>query len=190
MPTQPLGVKSFWQPQMPFSLEGWIEVARSPDTAEPHAWFGAVDLSAIVDVAYQDAERLFGLSKACVSGQKAVNSLAAGRGVPANPSAQVRRALDDIAAHEAKFGSGDMGGYTYALWAEIRDYALSVPPAAGGTEDSGRSIEQWPKSDVELGHGAGVWLLWGALACLGITAAAALGALVVLYRLAGSWGCA
>jgi hypothetical protein len=113
---------------MPFSLEGWIEVARSPDTSAEHAWFGVVDLSSIVDVGDEDSKRLFGLSKDGVSGQKEIAPLAAGRGVPANPSEQLRRALDDIAAYEAKFGSGEMGGYTYALWAEIRDHALAVPP--------------------------------------------------------------
>jgi hypothetical protein len=113
---------------MPFTLEGWIEVARSPETGDEHAWFGTIDLSSIVDVADEDTERLFGLSKDCVSGQKSVDALAAGRGMPANPSAQVRRALDEIAEHEAKFGSGEMGGYTYALWAEIRECALTMPP--------------------------------------------------------------
>jgi hypothetical protein len=112
---------------MPFTLEGWIEVARSPETADEHAWFGAVDLGAIVDVADEDTERLFGLSKACVSGEKAVDSLAAGRGLPPNPSAQARRALDEIAKHEAQFGSGEFGGYTHAMWAEIRHYALAMP---------------------------------------------------------------
>jgi hypothetical protein len=111
---------------MPFSLEGWIEVARSSETADEQLWFGVIDLSSIVDVADEDSERLFGLSKGCVCGEQTTDSLAAGRGVPANPSAQVRRALDEIAAFEAKFGSGEIGGYTYALWTEIRDYALKV----------------------------------------------------------------
>ena len=33
---------------MPFWVEGWIEVARSPDTASARAWFGVVDLSSLV----------------------------------------------------------------------------------------------------------------------------------------------
>ncbi len=70
---------------MPFDIEGWIEVARNPDTTDTHAWFGIVRLSSLVDVADDDTERLFGLSKLCVTGKKSVDSVAAGRGVPQNP---------------------------------------------------------------------------------------------------------
>ncbi|ADB15126.1 hypothetical protein Psta_0436 [Pirellula staleyi DSM 6068] len=113
---------------MPFWIEGWIEVARLPETADEHAWSGVVNLGAIVDVADEDTEQIFGMSKGCVSGEKSVAAIAAARGVPANPSVQVRRALDEIEAHEAKFGTGEMGGYTWALWDEIRGYALKEPP--------------------------------------------------------------
>lgn len=113
---------------MPFDIEGWIEIARHPDVEDEHAWFGVVRLSSLVDVADEDTEHLFGLSKLCVSGEKVVTALAAGRGVPPNPSGQVRRELEDIAAHEAKHSPGEIGGYTFALWNEIRDYQLTDPP--------------------------------------------------------------
>jgi hypothetical protein len=113
---------------MPFDIEGWIEVARSPDTADAHAWFGVVRLSSLVDVADDDTEQLFGLSKLCVSGKKSVDALAAERGVPPNPSAQVRRELAEIAVHEAKYGPGEFGGYTFAMWSEIRGFELTDPP--------------------------------------------------------------
>ena len=113
---------------MPFDIEGWIEVARSPDTSDAHAWFGVVRLSSLVDVADEDTERLFGLSKLCVSGKKSVDALAADRGVPPNPSAQVRREMEEIAAPEAKYGSGEVGGYTFAVWSEIRAVELTDPP--------------------------------------------------------------
>jgi hypothetical protein len=113
---------------MPFWLEGWIEVARPSEAPDELSWFGVVDLGAIVDVADDDSERLFGLSKACISGEKSTASLASGRGTPPSPSAQVRRALGEIETHEAKFGNGEMGGFTWALWAEIRDCALTVVP--------------------------------------------------------------
>lgn len=113
---------------MPFDIEGWIEVARNPNVDDEHAWFGIVRLNSLVDVADEDTEHLFGLSKLCVSGKKSVCALAAERGVPANPSRQVRDELEYIAAHEAKYGPGEMGGYTYALWSEIRDYELTDPP--------------------------------------------------------------
>lgn len=114
-----------WFHAMPFWIEGWIEVARLPDTAGEHAWFGVVDLGALVDVADEDTERLFGLSKSCMSG-KAVNALAANRGVPSNPSSQVQRELASIVEHELKHGAGEYGGYTHAIWDEIRGYELTV----------------------------------------------------------------
>jgi hypothetical protein len=112
---------------MSFWIQGWIEVARSPDVAEKDAWFGVVDLSTIVDVADNDSEALFGLSKACVGNRKVVDSLAARRGIPANPSASVRQEMEWIAAHEKQYGSGEIGGYTYAIWAEISHYKLVEP---------------------------------------------------------------
>jgi hypothetical protein len=81
-----------------------------------------------VDVADEDTERFFGLSKLCVTGGKSVDALAADRGVPPNPSAQVRRELEEIAAHEAKYGPGGFGGYTFAVWSEIRAIELTGPP--------------------------------------------------------------
>ncbi len=113
---------------MPFWIEGWIEVARLPETADEHAWFGVVDLGSLVDVADRDTERLFGLSKARVSGEKAADAVAPRRGIPPNPSAQVLAALETIATLEAKFGRGEIGGYTHATWAEIRNYELVEPP--------------------------------------------------------------
>jgi hypothetical protein len=109
---------------MPFWIEGWIEVARLPDTMAEHAWFGVVRLSTIVDVADADTERLFGLSRRCVTGNWDGDALAAARGMPPNPSGQVREAMQEIAAHEAKYGPGECGGYTHALWAELRDHEL------------------------------------------------------------------
>lgn len=130
---------------MPFWIEGWIEVARMPETADEHAWFGVVNLGSLVDVADEDTERLFGLSKRCVSGEGPVNALVAGRGAPPNPSGQVREEFAAIAAHEAKYGPGEFGGYTHALWAEIRDYALAEPPGDSQWElafDLARVLEE------------------------------------------------
>jgi len=111
-----------------FDIEGCIEVARNPNTDDAHAWFGVVRLSSLVDVADDDTERLFGLSKLCVSGKKSVDALAAGRGVPPNPSAQVQRELVEIAAREINYGPGEVGGYTFAVWSEIHEVELTDPP--------------------------------------------------------------
>jgi hypothetical protein len=113
---------------MSFWIQGWIEVARTPDLTETDAWFGVVNLSAIVDVADNDSEALFGLSKACVGSHKTVHSLAARRGIPPNPSASVRQEMEWIAAHEKQYGTGEIGGYTYAIWAEISHYKLVETP--------------------------------------------------------------
>jgi hypothetical protein len=111
-----------------FWIEGWIEVARSPETAVEHAWSGVVKLISLVDVADADTERLFGLSKRYVRGEWPEEALAADRGVPPNPSSQVREELQTIAAHEEKYGPGGFGGYTFALWSEIRGYELIESP--------------------------------------------------------------
>ncbi len=110
---------------MPFWIEGWIEVKRpAPDAA----WFGAVNLGTLVEISDDDSERLFGLSKDCVTGRKEVESLAAGRGVPPDSSGQVARELQANADHEAEYGPGEVGGYTHALWTEIRGHRLADPP--------------------------------------------------------------
>jgi hypothetical protein len=114
---------------MPFFIEGWIEVARDTDVDDEHAWFGAVALGSLVDVGDRDGEQLFGLSKLCVSGEKAVNSIAAQRGWPANPSSQVRHEMVRIAELEERYGPGEIGGFTYARWGEIRDFPLVDAPS-------------------------------------------------------------
>lgn len=135
---------------MSFDIEGWIEVARNPDTADAHAWFGVVRLSSLVDVADDDTERLFGLSKRYRRGECEAASLAADRGVPPNPSAQVRRELEETAAHEDKYGPGEFGGYTFAVWSEIREYVLveqEVEPQLGPAFDLARALERWYGAD-------------------------------------------
>lgn len=145
---------------MSFDIDGWIEVARNPDTANAHAWVGVARLSPLVDVADDDTERMFGLSKLCVSGKKSVHALAAGRGVPPNPSAEVRRELEGVAAHEAEYGPGEVGGYTYAVWGELRAVELTDPP-----EGSQWRLAFAPARVPESGFGPDrvrfvVWFCW------------------------------
>jgi hypothetical protein len=128
-----------------FWIDGRIEVARSADSADEHAWFGVVRLLSIVDVADADTERFFGLSKRCVTGDWEGEALVADRGVPPNPSSQVRTAMEEIAAHEAKYGPGEYGDYTHALWAEIRGRELverEIEPQLGLAFDLARVLEQ------------------------------------------------
>lgn len=112
-----------------FWIEGWVEATRV-EPAEPgqDAWEGVIRLAPLVDVADVVSERLFGLSKKTISSGNLDGALAPRRGVPPNPSPQVRGEIDDIAAHEAQFGAGEYGGYTYAEWTEIAPLMSSEFP--------------------------------------------------------------
>lgn len=115
---------------MPFWIEGWIEATRmeAPEQDE-HAWSGVIRIAPIVDVADEVSERLFGLSKTLVaSGTE--NALAPNRGIPENPSAELRAELEVHRAHERKYGRGELGGYTFASWTEISAERRSLPSLA------------------------------------------------------------
>lgn len=107
---------------MPFWIEGWVEITVLDKTErdDESAWQGVINISPLIDVADIVSERLFGLSKQCVAGEKAVNSLAAERGLPDYPSAEVRRNIQEIRNYEESYGRGEFGGYTYATWREIK----------------------------------------------------------------------
>jgi hypothetical protein len=105
---------------MPFWIEGWVEVTSLDDTTEEWAWQSLMTISPLVDVADEVSERLFGLSKKCVTGQSPVVPLFAGRGIPPNPSKEVQRDLEEIIELERKYGPGEIGGYTHATWREIK----------------------------------------------------------------------
>jgi hypothetical protein len=106
-----------------FWIEGWIEVAY-PETP----WFGVVNLGKLIEIGCADSGRLFGLSKQYLRGEDGVEALFPSRGVPSNPSAEVVKATQGIAAYEAEHGGGEFGGYTHATWAEIRDYIPTAEP--------------------------------------------------------------
>jgi hypothetical protein len=111
---------------MPFSIEGWVEVSRRGSPAE-QAWESLIRIGSLIDVADEVSERLFGLSKRSVSAEAAVAAVAAGRGVPPNHSTAVRGALAELADHERQFGTGEVGGYTFMTWAEVK--AAEIEPA-------------------------------------------------------------
>ncbi len=106
-----------------FWIEGWVEV-RYPGTP----WVGVVDLGKLIEIGCDDSGRLFGLSKQYLRGDEEVKALFPSRDVPTDASVKVREALEEIAAHEAKYGGGECGGYTHATWAEIRDYIPTAEP--------------------------------------------------------------
>ena len=113
---------------MPFWIEGWIEATRTdgPEQDE-HSWSGVVQIGPLVDVADDVSEQLFGLSKRLVGSPEASRALAANRGIPPNPSAEVQAVVEEHAAHEAEHGPGEVGGYTYAMWSELSSMRAALP---------------------------------------------------------------
>ena len=106
---------------MPMFIHGWIEVTglAGVEQEEEHAWRGLINLgSLLMDETDAVSERLFALSKHCVC-ENVRGGLAVARGVPRNPSEEVRRELGEIGAFEEKYGPGEVGGYTWASWNEI-----------------------------------------------------------------------
>ena len=94
---------------MSFSIEGWVEVLRSKP--EEGLWFGVIDIGTLIDVGDEMSERIFGLSRAYVLGERRTIALAAGRGLPPNPSGAVSSSIEKITSHEKQFGADEYGGY-------------------------------------------------------------------------------
>ena len=103
-------------------IHGWVEVTRfsGAEQEDEHAWTAAICLSGLVDVPDVVSERLFGLSKRYVNGEATAPAIAANRGLPPNPSGQVKIERDRILEFERKFGIGECGEYTFAEWREIK----------------------------------------------------------------------
>jgi hypothetical protein len=115
---------------MPFWIEGWIEATRTDGSEQDeHAWSGVIRIGPIVDGADEVSERLFGLAKGLVA-SGAANAVAANRGIPENPSAELRAELEGHRTHEREHGSGEFGGYTFATWTEISAARDSLPGLA------------------------------------------------------------
>ncbi|MDX2111700.1 MAG: hypothetical protein SFY80_15820 [Verrucomicrobiota bacterium] len=105
---------------MPFWIQGWIEVCSHEDTTDEYAWMSVLNLGSL-DLGGEFSEYMFGLSKRYVSeDERAYKAVAANRDLPSNPSKCVREEMIEIKEHELKYGSGEIGGYTYAYWAEIK----------------------------------------------------------------------
>jgi hypothetical protein len=107
---------------MPFWIDGWLEVRRGGEAT----WSGVLSIGPLVDVGDEISERLFGLSKRWQSGQSSIDAVAADRGVPSDPSEELRHELSLHAAHNSEFGPGELGGYTYAKWHELADLDLDA----------------------------------------------------------------
>ncbi|WP_437734449.1 hypothetical protein [Sorangium sp. So ce1335] len=113
---------------MPFWIEGWVEVTRDlPSEEDEHSWQGLLRVGPLVDGADEVSEELFGLSKRLVSSEQPHGAVAARRGVPPHPSAELRADLVRIAEHERIHGPGELGGYTYATWSELSAFRAARP---------------------------------------------------------------
>ena len=108
---------------MSFDIEGWVEISRfrGEEQRDEFAWRGAIRLGTIIDTSDDFSEQFFGLSRRCVSGEKVIMAVFANRGIPPNPSQEVRTEIDVIMKHEQQYGQGEYGGYTYALWRELKN---------------------------------------------------------------------
>jgi hypothetical protein len=107
---------------MPFWIEGWLEVRRAGEAD----WSGILSIGPLVDVGDEISERLFGLSKRWRSSPSQLEAVAADRGVPPDPSEELRAELAQHAAHVSQFGPGEFGGYTHATWSEFAELPLDA----------------------------------------------------------------
>ena len=118
-----------------FWVCGWVEVTicQGSDKEDEHAWRGVINLGALIDAPDTVSERLFGLSKERVAERAVAKTLAGGRGIPSNPSPEVRAELNRIKQHEHEYGPGECGGYTFATWQEVK--AVDFDGEALGSSD-------------------------------------------------------
>lgn len=112
---------------MPISIYGWVEVTRhdEPERSDEHAWMAALNLGALIDVPDPIAQRLFGLGRGPLVAHSEIQTVAAGRGLPAYPSQEVEAEIAKIRALADGTGQDECGGYTYASWKEIQAAGLS-----------------------------------------------------------------
>jgi hypothetical protein len=106
---------------MPYWIEGWLEVRRA-GMEDESAWTGILRLGPLVDVADDVSERLFGLSKRLTSAGAPATTIAANRGVPPDPSDELRGELARDVPYQR---SGELGGYTHATWNELAYHGLN-----------------------------------------------------------------
>ena len=112
---------------VPITIFGWVEITRhdEPERSDEHAWIGALNLGALIDVIDPVSERLFGFRRSQSVGHKEVDAVAAGRGLPAFPSQEVEAEVAKIGSLMRQTGQDECHGYTYATWREIQAAGVS-----------------------------------------------------------------
>jgi hypothetical protein len=107
---------------MPIDTGGWIEVSRlnESELTEEYAWQALLNVAAYIDIMDEVAEILFGYSKRILREEYQVTAIAKDRGLPTNPSDQVKAAIDRIQRLENEHGKGEFFGYTHVYLNEIK----------------------------------------------------------------------
>ncbi|MBU6953314.1 hypothetical protein [Hahella sp. HN01] len=100
---------------MGIDIDGWVEVTHSADSSEH--WFGLLNLSPLIDVCDRGSVLLFGIG----NGWKGDCPIAMERGLPANPSYQTLRDIQDIKTFEdeEKGCANEHFGYTHLYYSEL-----------------------------------------------------------------------
>jgi hypothetical protein len=107
---------------MPIDTSGWIEVSRfnESELTEEYAWQALLNVAAYIDVADEVTEILFGYSRRILRGEYQVTAVAKDRGLPTNPSDQVKAQIDQIQRLEKEYGKGEFFGYTHVYLNELK----------------------------------------------------------------------
>jgi hypothetical protein len=103
-------------------IHGWVEISEldQHQRNEDYAWSAVIDVGFIIRFCDELSHLLFGFSfLALTGGQLEFAPIAMNRGIPPNPSWEVRQDLKQIRQHEEKFGFGEFSGYTYIDMSEI-----------------------------------------------------------------------
>jgi len=107
---------------MPLDISGWVEMSRldSRERDSEYSWSSLLCLDCLIDGADEVSEALYGLSKRALTGADlGFTPIAAGRGLPPNPSEAVVAAVQKIRRHEEKFGKGEVLGFTFCGYEEL-----------------------------------------------------------------------
>jgi hypothetical protein len=91
------------------------------DRSEECAWSGVIRLNYLIDTADEVSEALFGLSKRALRGHDlGFRPVALARGIPTNPSDEVKGEMERIRKHEERFGGGEFTRFSHVYYDEIQ----------------------------------------------------------------------
>jgi len=98
---------------MGMDICGWVEVTwrDANDRDWEWAWSGCIRLDPLLNRQDEVGWALFGFSK--VPLEQKHTPIASRRGLPSNPSDEVRRDMERIIVYENQHGPGDFGNYTW-----------------------------------------------------------------------------